>query len=84
MAALGSMSSVVESTTSLEGNSNQDKEIQCFSSSHSQGFRDEELGDSPGCWTTAVATYCQNRPLQLTQRNITKHNEQVDDKRCET
>ena len=39
--------------------------IQLSSSSHSQGFKDEDLGNS-----------------QLAQKNITKHGQQVDEKRC--
>ena len=43
------------------------------SSSHSQGFKHENFGNSPGWWATTVATYCPSRPYQLTQKNITKN-----------
>ena len=49
--------------------------VQRYSSTLSQGFKDEDSGNSPGWWATTVATYCPSRPSQLTQetqRNIAK------------
>ena len=53
--------------------------LQCYSYSHSQGFKDDDLGNSPGWWAATVVTYCPGRPLQLTQKNITKHGERVEE-----
>ena len=44
--------------------------LQRFSSSLSQGFKDEDLGNSPGWWATIVANYC---PSRLSQLLTTKH-----------
>ena len=56
--------------------------LQRFSSSHSQGFKHEDFGNSPGWWATTFATYCPSRPWQLTLKKITKHVERVDENRC--
>ena len=40
------------------------------------------LGNSLGWWAANVATYCPSRPSQLTEKNITKYVEQVDENRC--
>ena len=40
------------------------------------------MGNSLGWWATTVATYCPSRPSQLAQKNMTKHGERVDEKRC--
>ena len=37
------------------------------------------LGNSPGWLADTVDTYCPIRPSQLTQKNITKHGERVDE-----
>ena len=56
--------------------------IQRFSSSHLQGFKYEDLRNSPGWWATTVATYCQRRPSQLSQNNLPIHDQQVDENLC--
>ena len=39
--------------------------------------------NSTSWWAAStVTTYCPSRPLQLTQENITKHGERVDENRC--
>ena len=48
-------------------------EIQRYAPIHSQGFKDEDLGSSPGWWAASVGTYCPSRPSQLTKKNITIH-----------
>ena len=53
------------------------KHLQPFSSSHLQGLKDEDLRRA-----ASVPTYCPSRPSQLTQENITKHGEQVDENCC--
>ena len=35
---------------------------QHFSSGHSQGLKDDDLGNSLGWWAATVATYCPSRP----------------------
>ena len=37
---------------------------------------------SPGWLTDTVVSYCPSRSLQLKQITITKHHEQLDEKRC--
>ena len=37
--------------------------IQRVSSSHSQNFKDEDFGNSPGLWAATVANYCPSRAL---------------------
>ena len=32
---------------------------------HPQGFKDNDLGNSPGLWAAALTTYCPSRPSQL-------------------
>ena len=39
--------------------------IHCWTSRHSLGFEDEELGSSPSWWAATVATYCPSRPGEL-------------------
>ena len=56
--------------------------LQRFLSSHSEGFKDEDLGNSPGWWAATLATYCPSRLGELAQKTITKHGEQVDENRC--
>ena len=51
--------------------------FQHYSSRYSQGFKDEDLGDSPGWWAAIVALYCPSTPLQLTQKKITKQGERM-------
>ena len=58
--------------------------VQRFSSSHSHGFEDEDLGNSSGLWAASAATYCPRKPLQITYNNKTKHGERVDENRCTT
>ena len=53
--------------------------VQSYSSSHSQGFKDEDLGNSLGSWAATVATYCPGRTLEIAQKNIMEHGEQVDE-----
>ena len=40
-----------------------------FSSSQSQGFKDQALGNSPQLVGDTVATYCPSRPSQLLVNN---------------
>ena len=53
--------------------------VQHYSSSHSQGFKDEDFWEFPrlGWCDASVATYCPSKPSQLTQTNITKHGKRV-------
>ena len=37
-----------------------------------QGFKDEDLGNSPGWSAATVATYCSSRPSQLLVTTFTK------------
>ena len=43
------------------------KKVQCGASGHSLGFEDEDLGSSPGWLAATVATYCPNRPGELSK-----------------
>ena len=52
--------------------------VQRYSSTLSQGFEDEDLGNFPGWWAATVATYCPSRPSQLLATTITKHCDRVD------
>ena len=56
--------------------------LQRFSSSHSQGFKDEDFGNSPGWWAATFATYFPSRPLQLAQKKMTKHGISTYENRC--
>ena len=47
-------------------------ELQRYSSSLLQGFKDEDLGNSPGRWTATVATYCPSTPGELPKFLLTK------------
>ena len=49
-----------------------DLSLQRYSSTLSQGFKENDLGNSPGCWADSVATYCSRRPSQLSAKNHTK------------
>ena len=40
------------------------------------------LGYSPGWWADTVASYCPSRSPRLTQKNTTKHGEQVGEQWC--
>ena len=53
--------------------------LQRYASTLSQGFKDEYMGNSPGRWVDAVATYCKNRPRQLSPKTVTKHCDRVDE-----
>ena len=53
--------------------------IQFNSSTLSQGFKDEDLGNSPSWWAATVATYCQSRHSQLLATAVTKHCDWVDE-----
>ena len=55
--------------------------LQHYSSSRSQGFKDEDLGNFPGWQAATVATYCTSRPSQLLATTLTKLCDKLDDQR---
>ena len=57
----------------------QTQTLQGYSSTLSQGFKDEDMGNSPGWWVATVASYCPNRPSQLLETTVTKHCDRVDE-----
>ena len=52
--------------------------LQSVFSTLSQGFEDDVLGNSPVWLADTAATYCPERPSQLTQENIAKHCDRVE------
>ena len=56
--------------------------VQRYSSSHSQGFKEENLGNSPGWWAATVANYCPSRPGELPQLLSSKPCEWSDAPHC--
>ena len=56
-----------------------EEDLQSYLSAYVQGFKDEDLGSSPGWWAPSLVTYCPSRPLKLTQTAISKHCERVDE-----
>ena len=53
--------------------------LQRYSSTLSQGFKVEDLGNSPGWWAATIATYCQSRTSQLLAKTVTKHCDRLDE-----
>ena len=53
--------------------------IQRYSSSLSQGFEDEDLGNSLHWGAPTVATYCPSRPSHHLVNNLTKNCDRLDE-----
>ena len=57
-------------------------EVQGYSSSLSQGFKDEDLESSSCWWAATVATYCPSRHSQLLPTTVPKLCDRLNENRC--
>ena len=55
------------------------EELQRYSSTLPQGFKDQTLENSPGWWAVTVATSCPSRPSQLLATTVTQHCDRLDE-----
>ena len=56
--------------------------LQRSPSSLLQGFKDDDLENSPGWQPATVTTYFPSRPSQLLATTVTKHYNRLDENRC--